>query len=331
MARIRLGEAYEKQGAVEKAAAAYETVINGNPRLVEPTLRLARLYGGPLHKLDAALTLAKTARDLAPDDPRTAAVLGKIAFLSGNFDWAYGLLVESVHARNNDPVAVHDLGWAAYSLGKSKEAEQMMQRVLEIAPDSAEAVDARRFISLTEVERAGGDLSSAEVEAGQALKGDPNYVPAQMIQAALARSRGKQSAAIDIYTAILRRFPDFAPAQKRLAALYLENPAGLDKAYDLAVKARKAMPDDAEVALILAEISYQKKDYGYAVQLFREGGKRTALGGKDLFYLGMSQLKTSQDLESRKTLEQALAAGLQEPLSEEARQAVNELRKREGL
>jgi uncharacterized protein HemY len=90
------------------------------------------------------------------------------------------------------------------------------------------------------------------------------------------------------------------------------------------------MPDDPDLAVTLAEISYQKKDYAYAVQLLRESAKRKPLGGKDLYYLGMSQLKTSQDLESRKTLEQALAAGLQEPLSEQARQAVSELRKREG-
>jgi hypothetical protein len=58
---------------------------------------------------------------------------------------------------------------------------------------------------------------------------------------------------------------------------------------------------------------------------------RAAWRGRDLYYLGMSQLQMSQDSESRNTLQEALSAGLEEPMSTEARATVAELKKRAGL
>jgi uncharacterized protein HemY len=111
----------------------------------------------------------------------------------------------------------------------------------------------------------------------------------------------------------------------------LEDPNRVDEAYGLAVKARNALPDDPELAKILGEISYKRKEFGYAIQLFQESARQKPLRGTDLYYLGMSQLQASQDSESRKTLEQALSAGLQEPLLRQAKAAISELRRREGL
>ena len=64
---------------------------------------------------------------------------------------------------------------------------------------------------------------------------------------------------------VLRRFPDFGPAQKLLASLYAEDPEKRDQAYALVIKARKALPDDPELAQILAELSYHGKEFAYAV------------------------------------------------------------------
>ena len=331
VARVRLGELYEKQGAIEKAAAAYEAALNVNPKLTEATLRLAQLYAGPLHKLDSALALAKAARDLAPDDPRVAGILGRIAYLTGNFSWAYGLLVESAHGRSEDPGVAYDLAWAAYSLGKVSEAQQAMRRVIELPSDSQQSLAAKRFLALTDLEMTDKDPAASQGEVEKALKADPGYVPALMARAAMEKQQGESKAAIGTYGDVLKRFPDFAPAQKQLAALYLEDPGALDKAYELAVKARKILPDDPELALTLGEISYQRREFAYAIQLFQESDRRKPLLGRDLYYLGISQLRTSQNAESRKTLEQALAAGLQEPFSQEAKAAIDELRKREGL
>ena len=111
----RLGEAYEKDGAVAKAADAYERALKANPKLLPAAMKLAQLNAGPLKNPDKALQYAKKARELAPTDPHAAATVGSIAFQLGNYTWAYSLLQEGGRQLPNDPAVLHDLAWAAYS------------------------------------------------------------------------------------------------------------------------------------------------------------------------------------------------------------------------
>ena len=130
IAQMRLGEAYEKQGAADKAAAAFEQALKLNPKLASAVTKLAQLNAGPLQNKEKALAYAKKARELAPADPQVAGILGKVAYQSGNFTWSYSLLQEAARQRQNDPSILHDLAWAAYSLGKVNEARDAMQKVL---------------------------------------------------------------------------------------------------------------------------------------------------------------------------------------------------------
>ena len=57
-------------------------------------------------------------------------------------------------------------------------------------------------------------------------------------QAALDARRGQTKPATETYSDILRQLPDFAPAQKRLAMLYAQDPSTVVAAYDLGTKAR---------------------------------------------------------------------------------------------
>ncbi len=75
-----------------------------------------------------------------------------------------------------------------------------------------------------------------------------------MARGALDEQRGQIKSAADIYMGVLRRSPDFAPAQKRLATLYAQEPSTTDAAYDLATKARKTLPDDAQLAELLERL-----------------------------------------------------------------------------
>ncbi len=143
----------------------------------------------------------------------------------------------------------------------------------------------------------------------------------------MLRQRGESKAAAAVYSEVLRRFPDFTPAQKDLASVYLEIPDKRDEAYDLAAKARRSLPDDPDVAQILAELSYDRKEFAYAAQLLQQSAEKKPLDAKYLYYLGMSQVKAKDKVQGREALDQALAAGLQDPLAKEARRAISELDK----
>jgi tetratricopeptide (TPR) repeat protein len=322
VSQMRLGEAYEKQGASDKAAAAFEQALKLNPKLAAAITKLAQLNAGPLQNKEKALAYAKKARELAPTDPQVAAVLGKVAYQSGNFAWSYSLLQEAVRQRANDASILHDLAWAAYRLGKVNEARDAMQKALTTGPEAPQAADAKKFLALTALDENPKELMAAEIAVQKELKANPDYVPALMAQAALYAQHGQIKPATEIYSDILRRFPDFAPAQKRLAVLYAQDASTVAAAYDLATKARKTLPDDLELAELLGRLSYEKKEYPRAVQLLQESARKRPLSGNSLFYLGMSQLQSRQKAEARGVLNQALSAGLQEPLATEAKHAL---------
>ncbi len=126
----RLGEASQKEGQFPKAAAAFEQVLKINPRLVPVTVALAQIYAGPLPNKERALELAKKARELAPNDPKVAEMVGVLAYQSGNFPWSYSLLQEASRQLPDDVPVQHAYALAAYSLGKVSEAQQAMQKVV---------------------------------------------------------------------------------------------------------------------------------------------------------------------------------------------------------
>ncbi len=322
ISQMRLAEAYEKQRAWDKAAAAFEQALKLNPKLAAATTKLAQLYAGPLQNKEKALAYAKKARELAPSDPQVTAVLGKVAYQTGNLTWSYSVLQEAARLRQNDPSILHDLAWAAYTLGKVNEAREAMQRALTAGSDFPEVADARKFLALTALDENPKGLVAAENEIQKELQANPEYLPALMAQAALEEQRGQIKPAAEIYTGVLRRLPDFAPAQKCLATLYAQEPSTTVAAYDLAAKARKTLPDDAELAELLGRLSYEKKEYQRAIQLLQECATKKALSADSLFYLGMSQLQTRQKAEAQGVLNQALVAGLQEPLATEAKRAL---------
>lgn len=330
VARSHLAALFEREGAMAEAAAQYEAALNINPRLLDATLKLAQLYAGPLHNFSRAFELAKTARDLDRGDPRTARILGKIAYQTSNFSWAYDLLVESAHGLRQDGTIVYDLAWAAYSLGKVAEARKTMEHALELGIDQNHSFEAKRFLMFTALEQKGEPITESDTEIEQLLKADPNYVPALMLKAAIEMQRGQSEKAVGTYSEVLRQFPDFAPAQKQLAALYMDDPSTAIKAYELAIKARNTLQNDSKLAQMLGEMSYRRNDYDYALQLLQESAKAQPLDAKGLYYLGMSHFRMRQQAQGQSALERSLAAGLQEPFASEAKRVLADLNKGKG-
>lgn len=325
VALMRLGEAYEKEGASPKASDAYERALKANPKLFAASVKLAQLNAGPLNNPAKALDYAKKARELAPADPQVAVTLGGIAYQTGNFQWAYSLLQDATRQLPDDPEALSRFAWAAYSLGRVGEAQQTMQHIVDSAPNSLQASGARTFLAAVAWDAEDTDPSAHEGEIKELLAKDPKYVPALVAQASITQRRGDAKGAADIYTAVLQRFPDFAVAEKRLASIYAESPENVGKALELANKARKNLPDDVELSRILARISYKQKEYARAIQLLHESERRKPLDPTSAFVLAMSQAQTGHKGEARQGLHHALDSGLAEPEATEARRALSEL------
>jgi len=322
---MRLGEAYEKEGALPKAVDAYERAFKGNPKLLAAAMKLAQLNAGPLKNPDKALQYAKKARELAPTDPHAAATVGHIAFQLGNYTWSYSLLQEASRQLPNDPAVLHDLAWAAYSLGKVTEARQTMQNVLSSGPSSPQSGDAKMFLSMTDLTTDEKDVGGSESEINSTLSADPNYVPGLIARAVIQTKRGDTAGAEATYRQVLQRFPDFAPAQRDLAAILVNDPTKRDAAYELATKARRAISGDSLILVVLGRISYERKEFGRAIQLMQESAREKPLDAKSLYYLGMAQAEAKHKAEAKETLNRALQAGLGDAEASEAKRVLADI------
>ena len=124
---------------------------------------------------------------------------------------------------------------------------------------------------------------------------------------------------------MLQRFPDFAPAQRDLAAILVNDPTKRDTAYDLATKARRTIPGDPLILIVLGRVSYERKEFNRAIQLFQESARETPLDARSLYYLGMAQAQAKHKAEAKETLNRALQAGLGGAEASEAKRALADI------
>lgn len=318
---LRLGAAYEQQAAWDKARDAYQKAWSLNSQSAPAAAGLARLF---VHFQNSgkALEYAKKARDLAPDDSRTGALLGHLLLQSGDQRWALSLLQESARALPQDAAVRYDLAWAQFGTGQPNEAQISMQQAVQLGLEASKAGEAKRFLVLCNLCNNPSQASAAVPDIQAAMQADPTYGPALVAAALLQEQQPDVVAARKAWEAVLGALPQFVLATKHLASLYAQAPADYQKAYDLALKARAAFPDDPEVAKTLGTIAYQRRDYAGAVQLLNTSVRRRANDAELFYYLGMAHYQLRQPRESKAALQKALELNLSSPLAAEAKKTL---------
>jgi tetratricopeptide (TPR) repeat protein len=318
--RYRVGEEFAK------AAAACEQAIAVNPNLLAAIIMLAELHSGPLDDPAKAMTLARQARDLAPDDATIAAAVGKIAYKAGNITWAHSLLQDSLRTDPRNPDKLLALAWASYRLGLSSESATKLREVLEIAPGTPSAMEAQRFLTMLSIYLDRSRLSSIQGEVEQALRESPGHLPALMVEAARLESAGKYRESIAALRKILQQVPDFPLAQIDLSRNLARSGEAdsIEAAHQLAKKARQTLPSDPRATIAFAEANYRLEKYQYSIGLLEELQRTKALDVDGLCLLGLSQFHNDDPEADRPTLQRAVSAGLREPLRSEATKLLQE-------
>jgi tetratricopeptide (TPR) repeat protein len=319
----RLAAAYEQTAAFDKAAATYSRAIEQNPRNVPAMLKLAELYAGPLRDSAKALQVARTARVAAPDDGGVAQVLGRLAFQSGDLKWSLSLLEEAARAGRREPELLYDLAWARYSAGRVADAVAAMNQALASGTTFARVSDAKRFVDMNAA--ALQPRTTHIIAIDSILKEHRNYVPALFASAVIQQRAGNDPLAREDYRTILKVFPDFAPAHKGLAMLLSKSAGDADVAFQHAIKAREAFPNDVDVARALGVIAFHRKDYSRAAQLLKEFSVAQPRDAEALYYLGMAQFHLKEKTESRASLRRAVSLETNATFAAEAQRVIAEL------
>lgn len=320
----RLARIYEATGEPAKAARLYETQLKQNPNNVTAMMKLAGFYFEHGKNSAKAMDLAKKARSLAPQEPATGHLLGRLAYASGDQKWAVSLLQESARKLPEDPQVALDLARAQFGNGQLREAEASLTKVIALdGPKKLAARESLKWISLC---LNPDDVERAAVEIQHALKNDPNHLAARFLSGQLCERKEDFKAAQAAFESILRQFPLFTPAHKELAYLYTEHLADDQKALDHALKAREADRQDPRVAKTLGILAYKRGDFRRSADLLKESVTDRP-GDADLhFYLGMVHFRLGDHPQSREALRKALALKATGKFADEAKRTLAQLR-----
>ena len=324
VALARLAAIYQREGTMDKAIATYEAALQANPQNVMAMVNLARLYAP--QDPQKAFNLAKAAYKLTPNDPLVTHTLGRLAFLTGDYEWSLNLLQLTAQVQPQNPEVLYDLGEAFYSVGRVPDARIAVQNALQTGAAFSRTNEAKRFLAMTDLADKPAQALAAQSQVEAILKSVPDYVPALMVKAAIAEQKPDLATAGRTYEDVLNHYPDFAPAQKQLAILYAKDPNNDAKAYALAVKARKAFPDDPEVAKTLGIIVFRQGDYPRAANLLQESARQKNRDAELMYYLGMTQYHLKNRAESKTSLQRALDLNLSGTQAVEAKRILAELK-----
>lgn len=316
MAGVRLGDILAAEGRNEEALQAYARVIRANDELAEPYFRSALIYAGSLRDWAKVVEFAGKARELAPDDGRISALLGRAAFETGKHEWAYDLLRDSRSRVANDPLVTVDYAWAAYGLGKVEEARKLMEDAARSAVGSPAGDGAKRFLDVLSL--AGKDSETVGNVVEPLLRENPRYVPALMAQATSLEAVSADKA-VPILESVLIIYPNFTPAQKSLARIYSGREEKLVRAEELVRKARKTLPDDSDLSGVMARIKFMQRDYMEARRLLENVSGQRDLQVDEAYTLGMSLGELGEKEKARKWLERAIKGDLGESRTTQAR------------
>jgi tetratricopeptide (TPR) repeat protein len=340
IALTRLARYYEQIGEPDKAIKACNQALNQNRKNLPVLLRLAALYSKYQHNPAEALQLAKEAYKLGPEDPEVAVAVGRLAFETGGqgaYKWAYSLLQPAASRHSDDPEFLYDLAMVTYSIGKVDDAVATMGRVVQLAKPFSRQAEAKDFLELAPASVHPELAEAQQARATAILKKEPDNVSALMVVALCSKIKGDTASAQQSFEKALAQYPEFVPVWNHLAQLYLAQ-GQTQKAYDLAAKAREALPDDPQVAKTLGIALYQREDYRNSARLLDECARKGSSDGELLYYVGMNQYQLLKERKeqtkerraqlvegSRSALQQALAMNIQTKLAADARRILAEL------
>jgi len=324
VAAARVGAIYERNGAFDKAAKTYEQLLKQDAQNGPTMGRLARVYM-QLNQPDKALNAAKDAHKLMPADAGISALLGRLVFLSGDYNWSVNLLEEAAAKLPNQPEVRYQLGWAYYSVGRVDDAQRTVQGVASSLTGS-QINEAKQF--LTFVAAAKDSAQAAGLPATQILSTNADYVPAMVVAGVQAEKQGKPDDAAKFYAKALAKYPAFTPAARSLVIISSKNASVPDdqKTYDLAMKARASSPDDSDLTRALGVLTYRRGDYNRAAQLLQDSSQTLNNDGEVFYFLGMSQYQLKRTGQAKQALQRAVALNVSSKYADDAKKVLLELK-----
>jgi len=292
------------------------------------------------------LAVYRQMTELFPKEPEPSFLMGNILLGQGHQQDARQAFEKSVEISPTYLPAIERLVDLDIAAKQYAPAMDRVQKVIDKDPKLAQPLGLRAKIYLAQ-----RDFTHAEADLLKAIDLDPKLEPAYEFLAQLYVASNRQEEAIakltafveknktipalmqlalinqqvkhfdaarDAYETLLTVAPNFPLALNNLAVLYSEHLGQLDKAYDLAKRAKEAA-NEPHINDTLGWILFKRGDYSNALPLLQESAGKLPDSPEIQFHVGMAHYMMGEEGPARIALQKAADAVKDFPEKDEAR------------
>jgi len=193
------------------------------------------------------------------------------------------------------------LGETYAELGQLGPAEQSLKRALQLDPQNFSTYELLGNLYFREKAT---DKAIAEFQ--EAVRVNPKSVGTWTALGMLHYHLSQFKPAEKDYESALAIDPSAGVAANNLPWLYCEHGGDMDKALELARRAKQALPNVPQVSATLAWIYYKRRLYNSAVPLLQEAVREQPKDAQFRFELAASLLGAGKEAQARQELDVAL-------------------------
>jgi len=347
-AAMLLAELKIRKGNPAAAVELLEPLTKERPQTAQAQYLLATAYLAQ-QKIDQALAVYRRMTESFPNDPRPSFLMGSVLLGQGKQADARKAFEKSNEISPDYLPAVERLVDLDLVDKQYAAAIDRVQKVIDKDPKLAQPWTLRAKIYLAQ-----RDFAHAEPDLLKAIDLNPKLEPAYQLLAQLYVASNRQEEAItkltafvennkspqavpalmqigtineqmkhfdaarDAYEKLIAIAPNFAPALNNLAILYSDRFGQLDKAYDLATKAKEAA-NEPHITDTLGWILFKRGDYSGALPLLQDSVAKLPNLPEIQFHLGMTYYMLGEEEPARAALQKAVDAPADFPAKDQAR------------
>lgn len=302
-AYLLLSDAYLALRRPDDAAAVLQSFIKARPTDPLPQFQLAMIRRDQGRNTEAR-TLLEAALALAPENLPILYQIIDLDIADKNYQASLNRLQSEIQRRPKSG-GLHFLEARVYrAQGDLTRAEESLKATIELDPNF---VSAYQLLAQTYV--SGQKLDKATQQLEGLLANKPRDVRSLMLLGTIYEQAQKFDQARETYDKLLAVNNFFVPALNNLAYLYAEHFGNLQKAHDLARKARTLDPIDERgfLADTLGWILYKRKEYQEALTLLQESASKSELP-EIQYHLGMAHYIMGQAEPAKLGFQRAVAS-----------------------
>ena len=319
-AQLLTGKVQFLNGNADKARLAYQRAaeINSDDPAAHYGLAVLDKVQGNYRR--AAINL-KTVLNLRPDHAPAMAAMISLLMASKQQAEALCFIEEKLKENENNlklAGVLHEMRGNIFLAQEDYEkAENDLRKALSLNQDFLSA-----YLSLANLYLAKQDTQRAVAEYLNIIEKQPKFVQAYMALGTIYDSGGDTAKAREMYENALDIDPDFAPAANNLAWILLQKDTDLDRAFELAKRAKARLPDDPLVASTLGFALIKKGLYPSAISELRESVTGMYQSPTVFYHLGLGYWKNGEQAKALGALRQSLQLNGKFPELEEARKLI---------